>query len=139
MKKTRKQTILENDLSMPAIVAEFHTYKTGAQKAKYLREMEQLNLPYDVNWERLAQGYEGTNPFPVYDKKQKDIGSQSGRSLPPSYYGSNNNSNNKNQMPGLLDVILFNIGIASTSENKIVFIIVFLLIILTISVIIAKA
>ena len=80
MKKTRKQTILENDLSMPAIVAEFHTYKTGAQKAKYLREMEQLNLPYDVNWERLAQGHEGSKPFPVYKinsegetKKDEDI------------------------------------------------------------------
>jgi len=72
MTKSRKQKILDNDLSMPSIVAEFHSYKTVAEKAKFLREMEQLNLPYDVNWERLAQGYEGTNPFPVYDKKQKD-------------------------------------------------------------------
>ena len=43
--KTRKQTILDNDLSMPSIMAEFKTYKTGAEKAKYFREMGQLNLP----------------------------------------------------------------------------------------------
>jgi len=66
MTKSRKQKILDNDLSMPSIVAEFHSYKTVAEKAKFLREMEQLNLPYDVNWERLAQGHEGTKPFPVY-------------------------------------------------------------------------
>ena len=70
-KKTRKQTILDNDLSMPSILAEFKTYKTGAEKAKYLREMAQLNLPYDVEWENLAQCWEGTKSWPVY-KIQKD-------------------------------------------------------------------
>ena len=39
MKKTRKQIILDNDLSIPAIMAELETYKTGKQKAKFLREM----------------------------------------------------------------------------------------------------
>tara|TARA_R100001460_G_scaffold101924_1_gene146111 strand:+ start:632 stop:940 length:309 start_codon:yes stop_codon:yes gene_type:complete len=72
MKKTMKQKILENDLSMEGIMTEFNSYKTGAEKAKFLREMGQLNLPYDVKWERLAQGYDGTKPFPVYDKKEKD-------------------------------------------------------------------
>jgi|TARA_R100000030_G_C3162988_1_gene101289 hypothetical protein len=71
MKKTRKQTILDNDLSMPAIMAEFHTYETGAEKAKYLREMAQLNLPYDVNWESLAQCHEGAKPWPSFNFKQK--------------------------------------------------------------------
>jgi hypothetical protein len=72
-KKTRKQTILDNDLSMPSIMAEFKTYKTGAEKAKYLREMGQLNLPYDVEWENLAQCWEGTKSWPVYKKtKEKD-------------------------------------------------------------------
>ena len=70
-KKTRKQTILDNDLSMPSIMAEFKTYKTGAEKAKYLREMAQLNLPYDVEWENLAQCWEGTKSWPVH-KIQKD-------------------------------------------------------------------
>jgi len=65
-KKTKKQIILENNLSMPAIMAEFHTYKTGAEKAKYLREMGQLNLPYDVNWEELAQCHEGAKPWPSF-------------------------------------------------------------------------
>ena len=45
MKKTKKQIILENDLSIPAIMAELETYKTGKQKAKFLREMGSLNLP----------------------------------------------------------------------------------------------
>ena len=72
-KKTRKQIILDNDLSMPAIMAEFNTYKTGAEKAKFLREMAQLNLPYDVKWENLAQCHEGTKSWPVYKiKKDKD-------------------------------------------------------------------
>jgi len=72
-KKTRKQIILDNDLSMPSIIAEFNTYKTGAEKAKFLREMAQLNLPYDVKWENLAQCHEGTKSWPVYKiKKDKD-------------------------------------------------------------------
>ena len=37
--KTRKQIILDNDLSLPAIMKEFKSYKTGKQKAKFLREM----------------------------------------------------------------------------------------------------
>ena len=73
VKKTRKQTILDNDLSMPSIMAEFKAYKTGAEKAKYLREMAQLNLPYDIKWEELAQCHEGTKSWPVYKiKKDKD-------------------------------------------------------------------
>ena len=72
-KKTRKQIILDNDLSMPSIITEFNTYKTGAEKAKFLREMAQLNLPYDVKWENLAQCHEGTKSWPVYKiKKDKD-------------------------------------------------------------------
>lgn len=73
-KKTRKQIILDNDLSLPAIMAEFKSYKTGKQKAKYLREMANLNLPYDIKWENLAQCHEGTKSWPVYksDKKEKD-------------------------------------------------------------------
>ena len=70
-KKTRKQIILDNDLSLPAIMAEFKSYKTGKQKAKYLREMANLNLPYDIKWENLAQCHEGTKSWPVY-KIQKD-------------------------------------------------------------------
>ena len=62
-KKTRKQIILDNDLSMPSIIAEFKTYRTGVEKAKYLREMGQLNLPYDVNWENLAQCHEGAKSW----------------------------------------------------------------------------
>ena len=69
VKKTRKQTILDNDLSMPSILAEFKTYKTGAEKAKYLREMAQLNLPYDVEWENLAQCWEGTKEVTTMDDK----------------------------------------------------------------------
>ena len=71
-----KQKIMNNDLSMEGIIAELHTYKTGAEKAKFLREMGQLNLPYDVNWESLAQGHEGSKPFPVIKKdtdKDEDI------------------------------------------------------------------
>ena len=72
-KKTRKQIILDNDLSMPSIMAEFNSYETGAEKAKYLREMAQLNLPYDIKWEELAQCHEGTKSWPVYKiKKDKD-------------------------------------------------------------------
>ena len=83
-KKTKKQIILENDLSMPAIMAEFNSYETGAEKAKFLREMDQLNLPYDVKWENLAQCWEGTKSWPVYkssenekDKKDENILSDS--------------------------------------------------------------
>ena len=72
-KKTRKQIILDNDLSMPSIIAEFKTYKTGVEKAKYLREMGQLNLPYNVNWENLAKCWEGTKSWPTYKiAKEKD-------------------------------------------------------------------
>ena len=73
-KKTKKQIILDNDLSLPSIMAEFNSYETGAEKAKYLREMAQLNLPYDIKWEELAQCHEGTKSWPVYksDKKEKD-------------------------------------------------------------------
>ena len=73
MKKTRKQTILENSLSIEDITKELNSYKTGKQKAKFLREMEQLNLPYDIKWENLAQCHEGTKSWPVYKiKKDKD-------------------------------------------------------------------
>ena len=65
---------MNNDLSMEGIMAEFRSYKTGKQKAKFLREMANLNLPYDVKWENLAQCYEGSKSWPVYksDKKEKD-------------------------------------------------------------------
>ena len=65
---------MNNDLSMEGIMAEFKSYKTGKQKAKFLREMANLNLPYDVKWENLAQCYEGSKSWPVYksDKKEKD-------------------------------------------------------------------
>ena len=73
MKKTRKQTIMENSLSIEDINKELHSYKTGKQKAKFLREMEQLNLPYDIKWENLAQCHEGTKSWPVYKiEKDKD-------------------------------------------------------------------
>ena len=75
MTKSRKQKILDNDLSMPSIVAEFHSYKTVAEKAKFLREMDQLNLPYDIKWENLAQCHEGTKEWPSFNyknKKEKD-------------------------------------------------------------------
>jgi len=73
MTKSKKQKILENDLSMPSIMAEFHSYKTGAEKAKFLREMQQLNLPYDVNWENLAQCHAGEKSWPSFNyKKKKD-------------------------------------------------------------------
>ena len=65
---------MNNDLSMEGIMAEFRSYKTGKQKAKFLREMANLNLPYDIKWENLAQCYEGSKSWPVYksDKKEKD-------------------------------------------------------------------
>ena len=73
MKKTRKQTILENSLSIEDTTKELNSYKTGKQKAKFLREMEQLNLPYDIKWENLAQCHEGTKSWPVYKiEKDKD-------------------------------------------------------------------
>jgi len=73
MKKTRKQTIMENSLSIEDITKELNSYKTGKQKAKFLREMEQLNLPYDIKWENLAQCHEGTKSWPVYKiEKDKD-------------------------------------------------------------------
>ena len=72
-KKTRKQTILENSLSIEDITKELKSYKTGKEKAKFLREMEQLNLPYDIKWENLAQCHEGTKSWPTYKiKKEKD-------------------------------------------------------------------
>ena len=65
---------MNNDLSMEGIMAEFRSYKTGKQKAKFLREMANLNLPYDIKWENLAQCHEGSKSWPVYksDKKEKD-------------------------------------------------------------------
>ena len=65
---------LNNDLSLEGIMAEFRSYKTGKQKAKFLREMANLNLPYDIKWENLAQCHEGSKSWPVYksDKKEKD-------------------------------------------------------------------
>ena len=65
---------MNNDLSMEGIMAEFKSYKTGKQKGKFLREMANLNLPYDIKWENLAQCYEGSKSWPVYksDKKEKD-------------------------------------------------------------------
>ena len=73
MKKTRKQKILENSLSIEDINKELRSYKTGKEKAKFLREMAQLNLPYDINWENLALCHEGTKSWPVYKiKKEKD-------------------------------------------------------------------
>ena len=72
-KKTRKQTILENSLSIEDITKELNSYKTGKEKAKFLREMDQLNLPYDIKWENLAQCHEGTKSWPTYKiKKEKD-------------------------------------------------------------------
>ena len=72
-KKTRKQTILENSLSIEDITKELNSYKTGKEKAKFLREREQLNLPYDIKWENLAQCHEGTKSWPTYKiKKEKD-------------------------------------------------------------------
>ena len=68
-----KEKIKNNDLSMPQIIAEFNTYKTNAEKAKFLREMGQLNLPYDVKWENLAKVYEGTKSWPkVLSNAQKN-------------------------------------------------------------------
>ena len=73
MAKTRKQTILENSLSIEDITKELKSYETGEEKAKFLREMGQLNLPYDIKWENLAQCYEGTKSWPVYKKEtEKD-------------------------------------------------------------------
>ena len=72
-KKTRKQTILENSLSIEDITKELNSYKTGKEKAKFLREMEQLNLPYDIKWENLARCRAGTKSWPTYKiKKEKD-------------------------------------------------------------------
>lgn len=56
--------IMDNDLTMPDIIKEFKTYKTGKEKAKYLREMGQLRLPHAVKWENLAQCWEGSKPWP---------------------------------------------------------------------------
>tara|TARA_B100001093_G_C26091473_1_gene702969 strand:- start:26 stop:346 length:321 start_codon:yes stop_codon:yes gene_type:complete len=72
MKKTRKQTIMENSLSIEDINKELRSYKTGKQKAKFLREMGQLNLPYDIKWENLAQCHEGSKPWPSYKYAKKD-------------------------------------------------------------------
>ena len=74
--KTIQQKIKENDLSMQGILKEFNSYDNPLDKAKFLREMGQLNLPYDVNWERLAQGYDGTKPFPVIKKVDEDEGDE---------------------------------------------------------------
>ena len=71
--KTRKQTIMENTLSMEDIMKEFNSYETGAEKAKFLREMDQLNLPYDVKWENLAQHWEGTKSWPVFSSNKEEV------------------------------------------------------------------
>ena len=63
--------IMENDLSMPDILKEFNSYETNEQKAKYLREMGTLNLPYQVKWENLAKCWEGSKPWPKL-KEEKD-------------------------------------------------------------------
>jgi len=73
MTKSKKEKILENDLTMPGIMAEFNSYETGAEKAKFLREMGQLNLPYDVNWEELAQCHEGAKPWPSFKYTEKAL------------------------------------------------------------------
>jgi len=65
--------IMDNDLTMPDIIKEFKTYKTGKEKAKYLREMGQLRLPHTVKWENLAQCWEGSKPWPKSDGKDEDI------------------------------------------------------------------
>ena len=57
---------------MPDILKEFHTYKNGKQKAKYLREMGTLNLPHAVNWESLAQCWEGTKKWPAKNTDKED-------------------------------------------------------------------
>ena len=71
--KTIKQKIAENDLSMPAIIKEFNSYETDKEKAKFLREMGQLNLPYDVKWENLAECYEGKRNWIKISKKNVDL------------------------------------------------------------------
>ena len=81
MTKSRKQKILENSLSIEDITTELKSYETGEEKAKFLREMGQLNLPYDINWENLAQCYGGTKSWPVFKKdtdKDENILSDSG-------------------------------------------------------------
>ena len=81
MTKSRKQKILENSLSIEDITTELKSYETGKEKAKFLREMSQLNLPYDINWENLAQCYDGTTSWPVFKKdtdKDENILSDSG-------------------------------------------------------------
>ena len=52
--KTIQQKIKENDLSMQGILKEFNSYDNPLDKAKFLREMGGLNLPYDVNWEAMS-------------------------------------------------------------------------------------
>jgi len=61
-----------NDLSMEGIMAELESYKSGKQKAKFLREMGQLNLPYDIKWENLACFHEGSKPWPSFTSTKKD-------------------------------------------------------------------
>ena len=69
-----KQKIMDNDLTMPDIIKEFHTYDTNEQKAKYLREMGTLRLPHEVRWENLAQCWEGSKPWPkLKDEKDESI------------------------------------------------------------------
>ena len=72
MAKMNKQAMMENMITMPDIMKEFHTYKTGKQKAKYLREMGTLNLPNAVNWENLAQCWEGTKKWPAKKTMDED-------------------------------------------------------------------
>ena len=65
MAKMNKKEMMENMLTMPDILKEFHSYKTGKQKAAYLREMGTLNLPHAVNWENLH------SPTKVVDHGQR--------------------------------------------------------------------
>ena len=67
-----KKEMMENMLTMPDILKEFHSYKTKAKKAAYLREMGTLNLPHAVNWENLAQATEGTRKWPAKKTNKED-------------------------------------------------------------------
>lgn len=71
--KTIQQKIKENDLSMKGILDEFNSYDTNAEKAKFLREMGQLNLPYDVKWDNLAECYEGKRQWIKIKPKNDNI------------------------------------------------------------------
>ena len=72
MAKMNKKEMMENMLTMPDILKEFHSYKTGKQKAAFLREMGTLNLPHAVNWENLAQAHEGSRKWPAKKTNKED-------------------------------------------------------------------